>query len=107
MDKKPDILFLKEFSKLKPIDKEQLALAFDRGMVKKSDLKNGSSYIGICRNSSVAKWSSKDDCFYYIRNKFGNFFIERINHPEDDDGYDLFIPIKEVVNCHLWVDSFF
>mgnify|MGYP000273969653 CR=1 FL=1 len=66
------------------------------GAVSKSDLKDGQDYNGICRHAKVAKWSQKDNCFYYIRKKFDKIFLDRINHPEDDDGYDLFIPIKLV-----------
>ena len=44
----------------------------------------------------IAKWSKKDNCFFYIRNKFGKLFLERINHPEDDDGFDLFIPFRKI-----------
>ena len=32
--------------------------------------------------------------FVYERYKFGDTFDEEINHFEDDDGYDLFVPIK-------------
>jgi hypothetical protein len=32
----------------------------------------------------------------YWRRKFGDKFTEEINHPEDDDGYDLFTPTSMV-----------
>jgi len=67
-------------------------------MLKKEDLIDGEQYIGVCRNSSVAIWSAKDNCFFYIRNKFGKYFVEKINHPEDDDGFDLFIPYEKIVS---------
>lgn len=66
------------------------------GAVSKKDLKDGRDYNGICRHAKVAKWSEKDNCFYYIRKKFDKIFLDRINHPEDDDGFDLFIPVKLV-----------
>ena len=31
-----------------------------------------------------------------MREKFGNVFPERIFRPEDDNGYDLFIPFRQV-----------
>jgi len=62
------------------------------GAISKSDLKDGQTYVGSCRNSKTARWSEKDNCFYYVRKKFDKFFMEKINHPEDDDGFDLFIP---------------
>ena len=30
--------------------------------------------------------------FIHLREKFGSVFSEAINHPEDDDGWDLFVP---------------
>ena len=33
-------------------------------------------------------------CFVYLRYKFGDYFTEEINHPEDDNGFDLFYPEK-------------
>jgi len=65
-------------------------------MIQKRDLKDLYYYIGVCRHSNVAKWSEKDNCFYYLRHKFGEIFSERINHPEDDDGHDLFLPYEEI-----------
>jgi hypothetical protein len=34
--------------------------------------------------------------FTYQRYKFGFTFPEKINHFQDDDGYDLFVPIKKI-----------
>ena len=31
-------------------------------------------------------------CFIHLREKFGQVFTETINHPEDDDGWDVFVP---------------
>jgi len=64
------------------------------GAIEKSKLVKWAWYVGGCRNTSIAQWTGK--CFQYIRNKFGSCYIEKINHFEDDDGYDLFIPIHEV-----------
>ena len=65
-----------------------------RGAILKKDLKPGIKYLGECRNSETAIW--KGDEFEYIRTKFGYSYPETINHFEDDDGYDLFVPIKEL-----------
>ena len=59
----------------------------------KSSLINGEYYFGTCRNASCAKWIASENCFKYQRYKFGSYFIDTINHPEDDKGFDLFIPI--------------
>jgi len=64
--------------------------------IEKENLEDSCYYLGICRNSRVAQWNEKENCFYYIRRKFDATFIEKINHPEDDDGYDLFIPYQKI-----------
>lgn len=65
--------------------------------VRKSDLIDGEYYYGYCRNSTCARWSETKDEFEYVRHKFGSTFTDSINHPEDDNGYDLFIPL---FRCH-------
>lgn len=63
------------------------------GAIPKKDLIIGKTYIGDCRNASEAIWNGK--VFVYKRTKFGYTFDEEINHFEDDNDFDLFIPIKE------------
>ena len=63
------------------------------GAIPKVDLIEGETYIGSCRNAYEAIWNGKQ--FEYQRYKFGYTYTEKINHFEDDDGYDLFIPIKK------------
>lgn len=60
--------------------------------IKKSELVEGQTYNGICRNASKAVWDGNQ--FVYTRRKFGTEYHEKINHYEDDDGYDVFVPIK-------------
>ena len=62
------------------------------GAIPKKDLIIGKTYIGECRNASEATWNGHT--FVYERYKFGDTFDEEINHFEDDNGYDLFVPIK-------------
>ena len=64
------------------------------GAIPKSKLIVGKKYFGSCRNASEAVWLGNE--FEYIRTKFGYSYKEKINHFEDDDGYDLFVPIKEL-----------
>lgn len=61
------------------------------GAIPKNQLEVGKTYIGDCRNASEAIWNGK--VFIYKRHKFGFVFDEKINHFEDDNGYDLFVPI--------------
>jgi len=71
---------------------------YDIGVIKKEDLESGSYYWGICRNSEIAMWDKDCNSFWYMRTKCPDFkpFIDSINHLEDDDGYDLFIPLSKI-----------
>ena len=60
--------------------------------IPKKDLIIGEKYSGICRNTSEAVWNGK--VFEYKRYKFGFFYDDTINHYEDDDGYDVFVPFE-------------
>lgn len=60
--------------------------------ISKSDLIEGRTYSGRCRNAFKAVWNGKR--FVYERSKFGDVYEESINHPEDFNGYDVFIPTK-------------
>jgi hypothetical protein len=62
------------------------------GGISKDKLIIGKTYIGDCRNVTEAIWDGK--VFIYMRTKFGSTYEEKINHFEDDDGYDVFVPIK-------------
>ena len=64
----------------------------EKGAIPKKDLVVGTTYIGVCRNSDEATWLG--DKFEYIRYKFGTQYKDTINHFEDDDGYDLFVPLS-------------
>lgn len=63
------------------------------GAIPKDKLVKGKTYIGTCRNTSEAIWLG--DKFEYIRYKFGCTYPEKINHFQNDDGYDVFVPLKE------------
>lgn len=78
------------------ITTQKLQNAYDKGMIAKADLVDGASYLGRCRNASVAKWNATTEKFTYIRTKFGSSFEEDIVHPENDEGYDIFVPIRAV-----------
>lgn len=62
------------------------------GAIQKDKLEIGKTYKGTCRNSDKATWNGKQ--FEYDRYKFGTTYKDKINHFEDDDGYDLFVPLK-------------
>lgn len=85
------------FSKTFAITPEIMAGAYEAGVLKASELKDGVYYFGKCRNAYVARWDAKREKFTYIREKFGDRFPEDIRPPEFDNGYDLFIAVCEVV----------
>lgn len=61
-------------------------------MIKKKDLVDGAYYLGKCRNATVARWHQANNKFYHNRTKFGQRFLEEINHFEDFQGFDVFEP---------------
>lgn len=63
-------------------------------MIPKSELVLGCMYKGTCRNASMAVWDGRK--FIYERHKFGDTYNEYICHPDDDDIYDVFVPLTEV-----------
>ena len=62
------------------------------GAIPKENLIIGETYIGSCRNASEAVWGGEE--FEYQRYKYGLVFPEKINHFQDDNGSDLFVPIS-------------
>lgn len=62
----------------------------ERKHLPKTELIDGRSYMGHCRNASVAIWRAEKQRFEYQRNKFGYIFTEEIEAPEDFKGYDVF-----------------
>jgi len=78
----------------KPIKQYQTDILFKLGAIPKLKLDVGHYYLGKCRNASVAMWDG--NVFWYMRTKFNYCFKEDINHFEDDNGFDLFVPIKQV-----------
>lgn len=70
-------------------------MLIERGAIPKDKLKNKTKYYGSCRNANYAIWNAESQKFCYERWKFGIVSVDYINHFEDDDGSDLFVPIKE------------
>lgn len=79
-----------------PIPGDAYKELYRKGIIPKKDLSKGKYYYGKCRNGRVALWNGHE--FVYMRDFWGrSFFPEEINHLEDDEGFDVFIPLKEVV----------
>ena len=64
------------------------------GAIPKDKLEVGATYEGDCRNFIKAKWDGEK--FIGRRYKFGSWYDEEINHFQDDDGHDVFVPIRKI-----------
>ena len=64
------------------------------GAIPKDDLIPGCKYKGTCRNAEIALWTGEK--FTYKRTKFNYTYDEHINHFQDDDGSDLFVPLFKI-----------
>ena len=71
----------------------------DQGGISKEQLKIGTTYFGICRNTNQAKWNSSK--FEYERYKFGKYYIDIISHFQDEKYYDVFIPLKIITDENI------
>lgn len=100
--------FIRE-NKLTPENMEKLV---QLGMIPREELEDRAYYIGVCRNTQIAQWiespgwpsktelpnknQKRGPCFYHMREKFNSIYVEQINHPANDNGFDLFIPLRKV-----------
>ncbi len=102
---KEDWLKMKPFKEVKDIpqlpvvNKEEwenffIPILIKCGAIPKVGLKDGVWYIGDHRNCQIAKWDVDKKKFHHLRYKFG-YRWDDCNHFEDDDGYALFVPIRE------------
>lgn len=67
------------------------------GAIPKSELVDGKWYYGNFRNSNYGKWDSNESVFKHIRCSFG-YYWDKCNHFQDDDGFALFVPLREATN---------
>ena len=59
----------------------------------KSRLKNNVSYFGIHKETSTAKWDSREECFWYVSLAYSQAVMVTLKHPADGG---LFKPIAEL-----------
>ena len=57
-----------------------------------NEMETGAVYRGTCRNAEYALWNGVR--FLHLRTKFGNTFMESIDHAERDTQYDVFLPFE-------------
>lgn len=79
-----------------PIELEQFHIdkLIECGAIPKDKLEIGKYYYGKCRNSTIACWDG--NVFKYKRSKYGSYYNDKINHFQDDNKYDLFVPLYEI-----------
>ena len=77
------------------IDDEVIKELEEKGAILKNKLVKNRLYIGFCRNSTLGKWDGSK--FEYLRYKYGTLIIDYINHFQDDNSFDVFVPIREVI----------
>ena len=87
----PDVPIVKDKKQYEDIIVKNLIRC---GAIPKEQLEVGKTYLGTCRNFSKAVWNGIE--FEGKRYKFGMWQDDTINHFQDDDGYDLFVPIKKL-----------
>ena len=69
---------------------------YDKGVIRHNDLKDGQYYLGKCRNNNIGKWNAKKNVMEYMKCAFGAMYKDDVNYLNNDNGYDLFIAIKEI-----------
>lgn len=91
VDDIPDIPIVKDPRVYEEVIVENLIRC---GAIPKDKLEVGATYEGKCRNFKEALWNGTE--FFGTRYKFGEWHIDHVNHFQDDNGYDLFVPIKKI-----------
>ncbi|MCH5167355.1 MAG: hypothetical protein J1F35_05620 [Erysipelotrichales bacterium] len=94
VNKIPDIPAVGEWFTKEIYDEVVIPNLIRCGAISKKDLKIGQWYIGDTRNADKAMWNGKQ--FVYERCKWNSWFIDEVNHFEDENGYAFFVPIKEI-----------
>jgi hypothetical protein len=67
----------------------------------KGELHNGAEYIGASRLALSARWDASIEKFKFMLFKYGYFFIEEIQHPEDAppevDSFKPYMALSEAI----------
>ena len=91
------------------VDKEEwenfyVPKLIELGAIAKCDLKDGCYYYGAYRNATIGKWDATEQQFGHWRMKFG-WRWDTCNHFQDDNGYALFVPIREVNENEIKIEE--
>ena len=69
---------------------------YAKGVIRGEDLKHGNYYIGKCRNNHIGRWDATNKVMWYQTYTFGHYVRDNVNYLDNDNGYDLFIALKEI-----------
>jgi hypothetical protein len=69
-----------------------------RAILPKTALVDGAYYVGRCRNATIARWSATRNAFFHWRQKFDQIFVEEIQHPVDEECFDVFRVVCELTD---------
>lgn len=97
---------IEDIPNLPVVDKEEwdnyyVPILISKGAIPKKDLIDGQWYIGDHRRCKIAKWDANKNVFVYVREKFGQKYLDTCNHFQDDDGFALFVPIKKAEKLEI------
>lgn len=70
--------------------------AVEAGMIPLDRMQDGMMYAGHCRNADTAVWHAATKDFVIMRTEWGQTFPEHIPHPQNDEGFDVFVPVLEI-----------
>ena len=79
-----------------PTKVEEVREAERQGMIAKEKLVDGRYYLGESESAEIARWDSESQMFWFLKHKIANVSLESIEHPEDDKGMDVFVPVIEI-----------
>lgn len=65
------------------------------GAIEKEELKDGVWYYGDYRNAKFGLWDAEKEQFKIQRYKHGRYRWDTCYHFQDDDGFALFVPLRE------------
>lgn len=68
----------------------------DPNAIPKRDLEHGAYYSGYCRNANIARWDGEKEQFVFYRHKFSFVYLEAACCQEDEEHYDVFVPLKKL-----------
>lgn len=80
-----------------PAKVEQIREAEKQGMIPKEKLVNDRYYLGESEEAEIARWDGERQLFWFLKHRIADVTLESVEHPEDDKGMDVFVPVLEIM----------